>query len=243
MDSEQQSPDPQPSPLWSPSHPEHTLPQKSSEWHIGQPRTLPSQQVEPRRDSSKHQFSSIRLTNSWGTHRTPGPGLVSPGLPDRKSLHTEAASKVQPLLYLELVFWVPGGRLGGHQQHTEGLTNPAAIHSPATLEHLPCAQPCPWDWGFSSEQNTILTQGLCWTLRRVGSGWGWGWCRGNCADLGQASWRHHFVGWVLMDEYTVARSREWSTAYAMFVLKKNNVHTGFRPCAGSFILTTSPWGW
>ena len=113
MDSEQQSPDPQPSPLWSPSHPEHTLPQNPSEWHIGQPRTLPSQQVEPRRDSSKHQFSSIRLTNGWGTHRAPGPGLVSPGLPDRKSLHTGAANKVQPLLYLELVFWVPGGRRGG----------------------------------------------------------------------------------------------------------------------------------
>ena len=76
--------------------------------------------------------------------------------------------------------------------------------------------------------------------------------KGHCANLGKASERHSFLSWVLMDEYTIARSSEQLTMCTVFVLKKKkrkekkkkkNAHTELLPRASAFVLTASPGGW
>ena len=71
------------------------------------------------------------------------------------------------------------------------------MHSLAALEHLPCARPCPWGWGFSGEQNIVLTQGLCGTLRM----------EGHRANLGQASFFFLIMSLVEYNCFTVVWDR------------------------------------
>lgn len=129
-----------------------------------QHRALPSRQMERRTDPDKHQFSSIVSAKSWGTHRAPDLGWESSAF-QTESLHAEAGI-ARPRL-CSLSSWRPPW--GVISSQVEGLRSPSARHSPAAPEHLPCARPCPWGWGFSGEQNIVLTRGLCGTLRMAGA--------------------------------------------------------------------------